>query len=42
MEALLKASKLKGIRRKLGYDGCFGVDPVGRIVGLKILWCTNT
>lgn len=38
METMLKSSQLKNMIIKLGYDGFFGVDLVGRIGRLAIMW----
>lgn len=34
----IKASKFEFLKRKLCYDGCFTVDPVGIGGGLVLLW----
>ncbi|KAF5449972.1 hypothetical protein F2P56_030362 [Juglans regia] len=39
METKLVASKVEGIKRRLGWEGCFVVDPMGRKGGLALLWC---
>lgn len=38
METLTKCSKLDVLRGRLGYEGCFGVDPIGRSRGLTMFW----
>lgn len=38
METLLQNTKLEGLRRKLGFKGCLGVEPIGRSGGLAVLW----
>lgn len=38
METLLTMSKLEVVKRRLGFEGCFGVDPVGRSGGIPNSW----
>ncbi|XP_042966793.1 uncharacterized protein LOC122300311 [Carya illinoinensis] len=38
IETLLVTSKLEGVRKRVGLENCFGVDPVGRSGGLAMLW----
>lgn len=38
METQLTVSKLKTVKRKLGFEGCFGVELVGKSGGLAIFW----
>ncbi|KAL9436069.1 hypothetical protein AB3S75_022188 [Citrus x aurantiifolia] len=42
METLCGKDKLESIKRKLGFDGLFVVDRVGRSGGLALLWDANT
>lgn len=38
METLSNNNKMQALKRKLGWYGCFTVDPLGRGGGLAILW----
>jgi exonuclease III len=38
IETKSRKNKLEGVRIKLGFEGLFVVDPVGRSGGLALLW----
>ncbi|XP_042982759.1 uncharacterized protein LOC122311987 [Carya illinoinensis] len=38
IETKANASRLDGVRRRLGFEGCFVVEAVGRKGGLALLW----
>ncbi|KAG2722068.1 hypothetical protein I3760_02G112400 [Carya illinoinensis] len=42
METYLDVNRLDNIRRKIRFEGCFGVNPIGRSGGLVILWKSST
>lgn len=42
METLVNNYKMQGIKTKLGWHGCFTVEPVGRGGGLALLWKEET
>lgn len=37
-ETKLEVSRLKRVKRRLGFLGCVGVNPIGRKGGLALLW----
>lgn len=38
IETSIKKNKLEVVRRKIGFDGCFGVDSIGRNRSLAVMW----
>lgn len=38
METLLVLARMEVVRRHLGFDECFTVDPLGRSGGLALMW----
>lgn len=41
METLAKNNRMQDIKRKLGWNGCFTMEPLGRGGGLALLWKEN-
>ena len=41
IETLCNRRKLEGLKTKLGYEGLFTVDPMGRSGGLALFWKAN-
>lgn len=38
METKIESSRLELVKRRLGFKGCVGVNPIGRKGGLGLMW----